>query len=163
MNRQEREQLIAQYAAGYDQVVAALQGFPAGKLTAHAIAGKWSAAEIVHHLADSESTSAIRIRKLLAEDKPLIQGYDQEQWTARLRYNEREIAPSLEAFRLARATTMQLLPGMSDADWAREGWHTESGRYSAETWLKIYAVHAHNHAAQITRLKGAVAEAAEAR
>src|SRR5262245_40758607 len=137
MNRQEREQLIAQYAAGYDQVVAALKDFPAGKLTAHPIVGKWSAAEIVHHLADSEGTSAIRIRKLLTEEKPVIQGYDQELWAKALRYNEREIAPSLEAFRQARATTMQLLPSLTDADWARSGTHSESGAYSAETWLNI--------------------------
>jgi len=156
MTRQEREQLMAQYAAGYDQVVAALKGFPPGKLTARAIPGKWSAAEIVHHLADSESTSAIRIRKLMAEDHAIIHGYDQEAWATRLKYNERDIAPSLEAFRLARATTMQILPTLTDADWAREGWHTESGRYSAETWLEIYAVHAHNHAAQIARLRDAV-------
>jgi hypothetical protein len=156
MNRQEREQLIAQYAAGYDQVAAALQGFPKDKLTAHPIPGKWSAAEIVHHLADSEGTSAIRIRKLLTEEKPVIQGYDEAAWAKLLRYNEREIGPSLEAFRLARATTLQLLPSMSDDDWARSGTHSESGAYSAETWLKIYAVHAHNHAAQIARLKEAL-------
>jgi DinB family protein len=156
MTKQERDPLIAQYAAGYDEVVKALQGFAPAKLTAHPIAGKWSAAEIVHHLADSESVSAQRIRKLLAEDHAVIHGYDQETWATRLRYNERELAPALEAFRAARATTSQLLPGLSDADWAREGWHTESGRYSAETWLRIYAVHAHNHAAQIRRLKDAL-------
>jgi len=156
MTRQERERLMAQYAAGYDEVVGALQGFPPPGLTAHPIANKWSAAEIVHHLADSESVSAQRLRKLLTEEHPVIQGYDQAAWAVRLRYNERELAPALAAFRAARETTAQLLPGMSDADWAREGWHTESGRYSAETWLRIYAVHAHNHAAQIRRLKDAL-------
>jgi len=158
MNREEREQLIAQYAAGFDEVATALAGFPAGRLTAHPIAGKWSAAEIVHHLADSESTSALRLRKLLAEPHPVIHGYDQELYAVKLRYNEREIAPALEAFRAARATTAQLLSAMSDADWAREGWHTESGPYGAVTWLRIYAIHAHNHAAQIRRLKDALAK-----
>lgn len=158
MIRQEREQLIAQYLAGYDQVTQALQGFPAGRLTAHPIPGKWSAAEIVHHLADSETASALRLRKLLTEAHPVIQGYDQELYARALRYNEREITPSLEAFRAARATTAQLLPLLSEADWAREGWHSDSGRYSAETWLRIYAVHAHNHAAQIVRLKEALAK-----
>lgn len=93
MERHERQQLIARYAAGYDEVAGALKGFPAGELTAHPIPGKWSAAEIVHHLADSETTSAIRIRRLLAEDHPVIQGYDQELYAVRLRYNERDIAP----------------------------------------------------------------------
>ncbi len=156
MTKQERDPLITQYAAGYDEVEKALRGLPPEKLTAHPIPGKWSAAEIVHHLADSESVSAQRIRKLLAEDHTVIQGYDQETWATRLRYNERDLAPALEAFRATRATTSQLLPGLTEADWAREGWHTESGRYSAETWLRIYAVHAHNHAAQIRRLKDAL-------
>lgn len=158
MERQERDRLIARYAAGYAEVAAALKDFPPGGLTAHPIPGKWSAAEIVHHLADSETASAIRIRKLLVEAHPIIQGYDQELYTTRLRYNERDIAPSLDAFRAARATTSQLLPGLTDADWAREGWHSESGRYSAEHWLELYAAHAHNHAAQIARLRGALAK-----
>lgn len=158
MERKERDGLIAQYVAGYDDVMAALKGFPEGKLTAHPLPGKWSAAEIVHHLADSETASALRLRKLLVEDHAIIQGYDQEVYATRLRYNERDLAPSLEAFRAARATTAQLFPGMSEADWAREGWHTESGRYSVESWLRIYAVHARNHAGQIQRLKETLAK-----
>ena len=67
MDAAQRAKLIQQYRDGYDQVARALDGFPAGKLTARPFAGKWTAAEIVHHLADSEMTSAIRIRKLLAE------------------------------------------------------------------------------------------------
>jgi hypothetical protein len=63
------------------------------------------------------------------------------------------MAPALEAFRAARATTAQLLETMSSSDWEREGWHTESGRYGAETWLRIYATHAHGHADQIRRLR----------
>jgi len=156
MTRQERQELIAQYTAGYDEVARALQGFPAAGLTAHPVAGKWSAAEIVHHLADSESVSAQRLRKLLTEEHAVIHAYDQEAWAVKLRYNQRELTPALEAFRAARATTVQLLPGMSEADWAREGWHTESGRYSAETWLRIYAAHAHNHAAQLRQLKNSL-------
>ena len=153
MKQEERNDLIARYSAGYDEVVAALQDFPPELLTAHPLPGKWSAREIVHHLADSESTSAIRLRRLLAEERPVIQGYDQDQFASRLRYNEREIGPSLEALRAARATTTQILELMTEADWNREGEHTESGRYTSEDWLQIYAAHAHNHAAQIRRLR----------
>src|SRR3712207_435375 len=98
-------------------------------------------------------TCALPICKLLTEESPQIQGYDQEGYAARLRYNERDIAPALDALRGARATTGQLLDSMTDDDWAREGTHSESGRYTAEDWLRIYAGHAHNHAAQIRRLK----------
>ncbi|HEX8843705.1 MAG TPA: DinB family protein [Pyrinomonadaceae bacterium] len=156
MTPEERQELISKYEAGYDEVVRSLEGFPADQLTAHPIPGKWSAREIVQHLADSEMNSAIRLRRLLAEERPVIQAYDQEDYATRLRYNERDVAPALDALRGARATTAQLLAQMSEEDWKREGWHPESGLYTTENWLKIYADHAHNHAAQIRRLKAAV-------
>src|SRR5262245_35133355 len=109
MTVEERTELIARYAAGYGEVIKALEGFTAEKLTAHPLQGKWSAAEIVQHLADSEMTSAIRLRRLLIEDNPVIQGYDEALYATRLLYNVRDIAPALEAFRAARATTVQLL------------------------------------------------------
>lgn len=151
MTTQERDQLIAQYQDGYNQVAAALQGISAEELDYRWSPAKWSAREIVHHLADSEMTSAIRLRKLLVEEHAQIQGYDQEEFARRLHYRERPIEASLEAFKAARATTAQLLDLMTEADWQRAGHHSESGAYSVETWLRIYAVHAHNHADQIRR------------
>lgn len=156
MTIDERKELIAKYAAGYDEVAKALAGLTSEMLTAHPLPRKWSAAEIVQHLADSEMTSAIRLRRLLVEDKPVIQGYDQDLFASRLMYNLRNIAPALDAFRAARATTAQLLNLMTEEDWSREGTHTESGRYTAEDWLKIYAGHAHGHAEQIRRLREAL-------
>jgi hypothetical protein len=156
MTREERQALIAQYKAGYDEIARNLEGFPEESLSAHPLPGKWSAREIVQHLADSEMNSAIRLRKLLTEESPQIQGYDQEDYARRLRYNERDIAPALDALRGARATTGQLLDSMTDDDWSREGTHSEAGRYTAEDWLRIYADHAHNHAAQIRRLREAL-------
>ena len=157
MTNDERRELIARYEDGYAEVARSLEGFPEERLTERPLPGKWSACEIVHHLADSEMTSAIRLRKLLVEESPVIEGYDQDAFAARLRYNERtDLAPALEAFRQARATTAQILARMTDEDWSRSGRHTESGPYSAEDWLRIYAAHAHGHADQIRRLKEAV-------
>lgn len=156
MTPEERQGLIATYIDGYDEVMRSLEGFPVEALTARPLPGKWSAREIIHHLADSEMTSAMRLRQLLDEDNPVIHGYDQDKRAARLKYNERDTAPAFEAFRAARATTAQLFALMSEDDWKREGTHTESGRYTVEDWLKIYAAHAHGHAGQILRLKEAV-------
>ncbi len=156
MTKDERSELISKYKSGFAEVANALEDFPSEFLTSHPLPGKWSACEIVHHLADSESTAAIRLRRLLVEDSPVIQGYDQDQFAARLAYNEREMAPALQAFESARTTTSQLLDRMNEDDWKREGTHTESGRYTAEDWLQIYADHAHNHAMQIRRLLAAL-------
>jgi hypothetical protein len=162
MTSEERQKMIATYKDGYEEVHQSLKDFPEQSLTAHPIDGKWSAAEIVHHLADSETTSALRLRRLLVEDHPIIQGYDQDAFAARLNYNNRDIAPALDAFRCARATTAQLFDFMEDKDWRSEGTHSESGAYTAEDWLTIYAAHAHNHAAQIRRLRDALASNAAA-
>lgn len=156
MNADERRQLIDQYKAGFDEVIASLKDFPNDDLRKHPIEGKWSACEIVHHLADSETTSAIRLRRLLTEEDPVIAGYDQDHYATRLNYNQREMTPALDAFRAARATTAQLLDLMSEEDWQRPGTHTENGRYTPEDWLRIYAVHAHNHAGQVRRLRNAL-------
>jgi len=153
MTTTDRHELIAQYEAGFDEVQRALADFPEAQLTARPIPGKWSACEIIHHLADSEMRAALRLRQILAEDRPLIQSYDQEAYAARLNYNTRDIAPALDAFRAARSTTAQLLAHLTDEDWAREGTHPEHGRYTADNWLEIYAAHARDHAAQIRRLQ----------
>ena len=156
MTAEERAELIARYAAGYDEVTSALEGFTSETLTAHPLPGKWSAAEIVQHLADSEMMSAIRLRRLLVEDNPAIQGYPEAVYAERLFYNERDIAPALEAFRAARSTTVQLLERMTEEDWQRKGSHSESGAYGTEIWLNNYAAHAHDHAGQIRRLREAL-------
>ncbi len=156
MTAAERQKLITQYETGFDEVQRALADFPQEQLTAKPIPGKWSACEIIQHLADSEMRAAIRLRQLLTEDRPTIQGYDQDAYAERLNYNGRDIAPALDAFRGARASTVQLLAQMTDADWAREGTHPEHPRYTADNWLEIYAAHAHNHAAQIRRLREAL-------
>ena len=104
---------------------------------------------IVKHLCLSFS-------KTLGHDNPVIEGYDEAKFADVLKYNERDMAPALEAFRLARVTTAELFDLMSEDQWKRQGVHSESGPYSVEKWLTIYADHAHNHAAQIQRLKDAL-------
>ena len=152
MDRARRDALVAKYKDGYAQVMSALDGATDEALDRQPAPGKWTSREIVHHLADSEMTSAIRLRRLLAEDAPVIVGYDQEEFARKLHY-DRPIDASLEALKGARATTTEILERMTEAEWAREGTHSESGHYTVLQWLEIYAVHAHDHAAQIRRAR----------
>lgn len=153
MNSEQRNELIARYCQGPDAVEAALVGITEAEWDARPEGGGWTAREIVHHLADSEITSAIRLRRLVAEDAPEIQGYNEELFAQRLYYDKRPVAGALAALRVARETTAELLTHLDEADWTREGTHSESGRYSVETWLEIYAAHAHDHAEQLRRAR----------
>jgi hypothetical protein len=153
MNAAMRQGLVEQYKNGYAEVSAALEGATDADLDRRPAPGKWTAREIVHHLADSEMTSAIRLRRLIAEDNPVIVGYDQEEFARRLKYS-RPIAASLDAFKAARETTAQILDLLSETEWQRAGTHSESGPYSVATWLEIYAAHARGHAQQIRHARG---------
>ena len=148
MDRKERERMIAVYRDGYRAVVEALHSATDEQLDAKPAPNKWSAREIVHHLADSEMTAAVRLRLLLAVDRPTIHGYDQDEFARRLHY-DRPHESSLEAFRYARECTAQILERLTEAEWLREGTHTEAGRFGVQEWLTTYSDHAHRHARQI--------------
>src|SRR5258706_14062657 len=152
MNAERRQKLIDDYRGGHQAVVDALDGIRDEELD-HAAGGEWTPRQIAHHLADSEMMSAMRLRRLIAEESPVIHGYDEATFAEKLT-SDRPIAPSLEAMRYARESTAQILDRLSEADWQRIGTHSEIGPYSVEKWLTIYAAHGHDHAAQIKRSRG---------
>ena len=149
IDHQRREKLVAAYRDGYRVVADALAGATDAELDFAPGEGKWTVRQIVHHLADSEMTSAIRLRLLIASGEPSIVGYDQDEYARRLYYTDRPIAASLAAFDAARRSTAEILDRMSEDEWLREGTHNEIGRYTVYRWLEIYAAHAHGHADQI--------------
>jgi len=149
LSRAERESLIAQYATGPARLKAALGRVPQDALQWRPAPREWSAHEIVCHCADSETNAYTRIRFVLAEKDPVLQGYDQEEWARRFDYHGQPLEPALAVVEAVRAATVALLRPLSEAAWAREGRHTESGRYTAEDWLRIYADHLEGHARQI--------------
>jgi hypothetical protein len=149
LTRAERHDLIQQYADGPARLRAALERAPAAMRQWRPAPGAWSVHEIICHCADSETNAAGRIRYLVTEPEPLIVGYDQDAWALQLDYHAHPLEPALAAVDAVRANTAVLLRRLPEAAWARAGRHTESGRYSAEDWLAIYAVHLADHARQI--------------
>jgi hypothetical protein len=142
MDAQQRAALVAAYVAGPAVIRASVEGTSDEQLDARPSDGGWTPREVVHHTADSEMTSGIRLRRLIAEDNPTIVGYDGDEFARRLHYSDRPIGPALDAIGASRLTP---------AEWGRTGTHSESGPYSVEHWLEIYANHCHDHADQIRR------------
>ena len=159
MDRETRQKLVDAYKDGYRVVSEALSGATDEELDTAPAPGKWTARQIVHHLADSEMTSAVRLRLLIASPGPAIVGYDQDGFANKLYYTDRPIEASLDAFNAARRSTAEILDRMSEAEWLREGTHTEHGRYTVHTWLELYAAHAHGHASQILVARDAARKA----
>ena len=109
----------------------------------------WTPRMVIHHVADSETNSYVRLRRLLAEPAgTTIQGYDEAQWARALHY-DRPVAASLAVFRAVRESSAELLDLITPEDLARAGVHTDSGPYTLADWLDTYVAHARDHAEQI--------------
>ena len=149
LSQGEREKLIGRYADGPARLKAALAAVPAEARQWRPKPGEWSAHEVIVHCADSETNAAGRIRYLAAERDPVVLGYDEAEWARRFDYHHLPLEPALTLVEAVRANTVALLRRMPEDAWERVGRHTESGRYGAEDWLRIYAEHLEVHAAQI--------------
>ena len=148
----DRQALIDRFRTGYDDVVDALDGITPDELDRRPPGSDWTAREIAHHLADSEATAYVRLRRLIAEDEPVIAGYDEVEFARRLHY-DRPIEPSLAVLRAVRTASLQLIEALTPEDWQRAGTHSDSGAYAVGDWLRIYAGHSHDHADQIRRAR----------
>jgi DinB superfamily len=147
----ERESLIRRYEEGPAKLRAAFEGVPPEARQWRPGEGKWSAHEIVCHAADSETNAAMRIRYLAAEPKPTIIGYDQDAWAKVFDYHAAPLETALRTVEAVRANTAALLRRLPEKTWSSEGTHSESGRYTADDWLEVYAAHLEKHSTQIER------------
>jgi hypothetical protein len=117
--------------------------------------GKWSAAEIVCHLADCELVFGFRLRQTLAEDGPIIQPFDQDDWAGW--YRGVSAHDALAAFRALRKWNLAMLRAALPGAAGRKVTHPERGTMTFQTVVETMAGHDLNHLAQLRRLEGQAA------
>ncbi len=147
---------IAVLAATPDAAARAITHMSDASLRQAEKPGKWSIAQILQHLADSEIVFSWRLRLILAQDNPALTGYDQDLWAERLGYAEADPTTALQIFRTLRQETLRLLRRASPADLKRVGIHSERGEESIEHLRKLYAGHDLLHLKQLARVRVAV-------
>ena len=116
----------------------------------------WSPRQIVHHVADSESQSAARLRRILAEPGTQILGYDENAWSEckALGYRTFPIENSLAVYRASRAASLEILENLVESDLAKFAIHSERGNFTLEDWLGVYSAHPVDHANQLREAIG---------
>ena len=119
--------------------------------------GKWSVAQVLRHLADTDVVWGWRMRLILAQDRPEITGFDQDLWADRLDYANADANESLEVFAVLRRDNLRLIDRATPADLERVGVHAERGEESAGYLVRLYAGHDLMHLAQIDRITKSVA------
>jgi len=101
--------LLERYRRGPELLAVVLTGVFGEEEDFTPAPGKWSIRQIVAHLADSELVAAERFRRVIAEDDPILAGFDQEAWVRNLDHPRRKPKQSLESFRRVRAESHELL------------------------------------------------------
>jgi len=114
--------------------------------------GKWTAAEIVCHLADCEIVFGFRLRQTLAEDNPTVQPFDQDKWAWAERYSQLSSAVALETFSALRKWNLQLIHSALPAAAGRAVTHPERGTMTFQTIVETMAGHDLNHMRQLRRI-----------
>ncbi len=145
------EALAAEYEAATKFVADIIASLSTNDLDKHQVGG-WSPRQVIHHLADSEAQSYVRLRRLIAEPEgSLIQGYDEAAWANNeiLGYTELPVENSIAVLLAVRAASLDILKRLKDSDLSKSGVHSESGEYTIAKWLKVYSNHPRDHGNQI--------------
>jgi hypothetical protein len=129
-----------------------IEGVPISKLRKRPAPDKWSANEILAHLADTEIAVGFRLRMILGTPGTPISAFDQDAWVASGRYNQRDPRKSLEQFRVLREANLRLLKSLAPEQWKHYGMHAERGRETIEQVVRLLAGHDLNHVEQIERI-----------
>jgi len=146
---------VAKFRSGPEILEGALAGSSAEETAYVPAPGKWNIRQIVRHVADTEVVVGMRMRQIVAEDKPLLVPFDQDAWAAKLGYEHADAFDSLARFRSLREDTARILDALPGEAFAREGIHPERGTKPLLEWVRLFAGHVETHANQIRGIREA--------
>ncbi len=150
MDKAKRQSLIETYAGAFSKFEEGLEQIPQEAWTYKPEPKEWSVHEIIVHLADSETNSFLRARRLIADPGDSLMAYDQDHWAKAMDYHSQDWKLALEVTRLVRESTHALIKDLPDAIWQHSIKHPErEAPFHFERWLEIYAGHPIVHRDQI--------------
>jgi hypothetical protein len=150
----EHIELLAKYRAQTLAFVGAAKAFKTEDLNT-APAGEWSAAFVIHHLADVELQFGIRYANALVEDNPAIIPFDEDKFPIGLKYAQRSVSVSIQAFTSVSTLNYEILKNSTVEDWARSSTHPQSGKKTLLELVAKSTKHIESHIAQLQGLSAA--------
>jgi len=133
-----------------EQIAGLVDGLTDAQLTGHFLAGEWSVAQNVHHLADSHMNNYIRCKLIATEDHPPLKPYDQEVWAEMADASDADVEVSLALLTALHSRWVVFWENLPGDAWSRTGFHPESGSVTLDDQLQLYAAHGEAHIDQIT-------------
>lgn len=140
-----RSEAVDAYADGPRKLRDAVAGLTPAQLQAYPVPGTWSIHEIVVHLMDSDLIASDRMKRVIAEPRPLLVGYDETALIRALRPHEQSLADALTLFELNRRQTTIILRGLDESAFERWGVHNEAGKKTLADLVAGYVEHLDHH------------------
>ena len=144
----DHNEILSNYHSSAISFVEEGKKISAEKLT-RAKDGEWSAAFVIHHIADAEIQFGVRYANALCEDNPTIVPFDEEKFPTGLQYGKRSVAISLQSMAASHAMNYEILKNASDADWGRISTHPQRGPVTLLQLVTLSANHIESHIAQL--------------
>jgi hypothetical protein len=139
------QEAVAMYAAGGGRVAEAVVGLTPEQLQAFPVPGTWSIQQIAVHLLDTDLIAAYRMKRIIAENLPRLDVYDENAFAEKLGYERMPIAEVGQMFRLNRLLMGTLLRGLPEAAFERVAQHPESGVMTLGQFVRLYVWHIEHH------------------
>ncbi len=153
---EERERQLEQLRRLPAALEAAVAGLRGEQVSAHPLAGEWSVAQIVHHLADAHMQGFVRCKLILTEENPTLKPYQQAAWGETVDAELEDLQPSLDIVRGVHRRWLALLESVPEGAWQRTAVHPERGAQTLADQLRIYANHSEGHLEQMRRVLAAL-------
>ena len=112
--------------------------------------GKWTAAQVLAHLADAEMAFGFRVRQIVSEPQLPIQTFDETRWAQH--YAAMNGLEAARTFHALRAWNLALFRLLSPDDLDKAAAHPQRGPEKAATVIRIIAGHTLNHLAQLEKI-----------
>jgi hypothetical protein len=150
------ERLIDDYLAGPQMLRQAVAGMTQDQLDARPIPGKWSTREVICHIADYEPVYADRMKRVIAENEPVISGGNPDAKAARLAYGSRDVEEELALIEVVRKQMARILRALKPEDFQRRGIHDKRGPTTLAELVERITGHIPHHVAFIEEKKKAL-------
>ncbi|MBS1832030.1 MAG: DinB family protein [Acidobacteria bacterium] len=151
----EKAELLERFRRGPELIASLTTGAAGPELDWSPGEGHWSVRQIMCHLSDSEAAGTVRLRQVIAEDKPLIQWHDEKLWAVRTDYHRRKPSVALETFRRLRAENYDLLKELPDEAWPRVGVHAKTGEKTLLELVRMLTEQSEAYARQLRDVRAA--------
>jgi uncharacterized damage-inducible protein DinB len=156
MSSSRTKDLIHAFLDGPHQVRRAVSDLTAEQLQARPVPGRWSTLEVVCHLVDSDQAWCHRMKRVIAEERPLIIGYDETRFTATLSYAQHDLQEELALLEGMRRQMARILSGLPEDAWSRTCVHTERGLMTLEEMLEAEVDHIPHHVRHVLEKRKAL-------